>query len=272
MGLLSFLKTANVAEVVEEQKRSGGKSKQWNPNPALLAIRVWKDGSVFPSQALVAKFNLDYQDGTPVITPAVGKEGDLEYKPATSKTALKENPGFGFDVIDSRDWAGYKAEGNMLFISPIERGNPKIDLFASTVYDKDGKAKSNVMDQGANTFGKAVLIPAIEEVYGILFEDALTEDGVEFVDMVVASELEGIDIVKQFSKPITLVPKKISRGADKGKSDYERRENASIYGFVPLSLTDQAVEPEGNDMSEEINEEDGDLLETDEVTVEELTA
>lgn len=265
MGLLSFLSTASIEDAVVQPKRNTS-PKQRNPNPALLAVRVWKDGSIFPSQALVDKFDLEYR-GAEVeqiaATEAVGKEGEEGYQPArkaAQKTTIKGNPGFGFDVIDTRALNGYKAEGDLLLISPVKRGEPKIDLFASTVYDENGNPKSKVMDQGALTFGSQVLVPAIEELYGIKFHKAATDtsgevEGVQYVDMVVTEEIEGVNVVEKFSKDILFAPKRIVRGERKGQSDYVRREHATVYGFVPAQLLG-TPETEGTAAEEETEELD----------------
>lgn len=256
MSFLSFLSSATVEEAVVPAKGSnGGPRKQVNPNPAILAIRVWKDGSVYPSQAAVDKFQLEYGKGTYETIPAVaavgveGQEGYKAAKPATRKFVPNENAiGNGFDVIDSQNWAQFKAEGRLLFLGLVPKSLPKVDLFGTTRFDAEGNPLLSVLNQGSTTFGQAVLLEAIEEIYGIKFQrnakDA-TEDnkaieaqeGVEFVDMLIAEELEGVNITEAFSKPISFFPKKVTRGADKGKDDYERRENIKVYGFVPLALT-----------------------------------
>jgi hypothetical protein len=244
MSVLSFLKGAKVTEVTPEKGKSGGPRKQRNPNPTLVAIRVFKDGSVFPSQAAVDMFSLEYRDA--VITwedvpaqPAVmGTDGKIkkEAKEAHKrrKSSVDGEVGNGFDVIDSRTWANYKGEGNLIFISPVSKNAGKVDLFASTVYDDNGKG-SSVMDQGAATFGSEILVPAIKDIYGIELNDEKP-----YVDMVILKEItvegEKIDFNEKFSQPVMFFPKRIMRGADKGKSDYVRREKVPVYGFLPLEL------------------------------------
>lgn len=248
MGLLSFLKQASVETIVEEKKKNGGTAKQRNPNPAVLAVRVWKDGSVYPSQAAVDKFNLEYQAGS-YKTVMVGEEKDAAgqiTKAGVAQRRFEPNaaPGFGFDVIDSRMWTGYKGEP-MLFLGLVPKTASKVDLFSSVKYDANGKPTGSVMDQGAATFGKDTLLPALESVFNI----KLGEDK-EYVDMLIVSELEEdgekLDINATFSKPITYAPKKIVRGADQGKPDYVRRENMPIFAFIPEEvLNGTQAQPEG---------------------------
>jgi len=251
MSFLGFLKSAEVEEVKVEAStgaKRGGPRKQWNPAPALLAIRVWMDGSVFPSQALVDKFDLEYRAGKVTFEDVAAKDAVLEADGITVKTPAKEASkkriltveppvGNAFDVIDTRVWGQWKdANNNMLFIGATSKDEPKVDMFGSTVYNDEGQPKSTVMEQGAATFGKDVLLKAIEELYGV----TLTEEK-PYVDMIVASELEGMNINEKFSKPITLVPKRVSRGKDAGAADYVRRENMTIYGFVPAEIAGLAA-------------------------------
>lgn len=253
MSLLSFLNTAKVEEVARPHRGGGGgQRKPWNPAATILAIRVWQDGSVFPSQALVDRFNLEY----PKVSITKGAEVPYteeqinahliaqqelpedqrkELKPKFKPSLIEPVggvPGNGFDVIDSRFWNGYKAGGNMLFIAAVAKDEPKVDLFGATKYEDDGTPISKVMEQGSKTFGEDTLLPAIKELYGI----ELSNDK-EYVDLLVLDELKVgdtvIDFNKQFSTPIMLAPKRVNRGAEKGKPDYVRREGATVFGFIP---------------------------------------
>lgn len=253
MSLLGFLQSAKVEEVQPQQKQQRV-SKQRNPAEALLAIRVFANGSIFPSQALVDKFDLEYRDA------AIRKE-TLPLKDGETIARTKNvydfpnGVGNGFDLIDTRSWTiQWNASGHMLLLAATPKDAGKVDLFSSVAYDdKTGKPKVSVMEQGVQTFGKDVLVPAIEEVYGITFAKGEIKDekgtvvrpavdGVDYVDMLVAEEVEGVNITARFSKDITFVPKKVTRGEHKGKSDYERREGVKLYGFVPASVQ-EAAEP-----------------------------
>ncbi len=231
MSLLNFLKSGAVTEApVENVKRAGGRSKQWAPNPSLIAIRVWYDGSVFPSQAAIEQFDLEYKDA--VITL---KDNKRHYD-------FPDGQGNGLDVILSTQWKSFNAsvEGKMLFVAVTPKKEPKVDLFSSTNYEETGKPKTIVSEQGANTYGNAVLLPALKEIYGI---ELTKEEGKDFVDLVIfeslGSGLEVMNITEHYSKPITFLPKVVSRGEDKGKLDYVKRENVKIYGFAPKAMVDE---------------------------------
>ena len=240
MSFLSFLGSAQVEQISGPSRKGGGRAKQWTPNPTLLAIRLWRDGSVFPSKAAIDKFDLEYRNCSITKVPLPLKEGqtesDQKYK---NEYTFSAGPGNGFDVIDSRVWANYKADGHMLFISPVSKDEPKVDLFARVDYEDDGTPKNKVEEQGSATFGKDVLLAAVEELYGIKLTEELGKD---YVDLVIFDEFDGINITEKFSTPVMLAPKRVVRGADKGKPDYIRRENALVYGLVPAQILGIGVE------------------------------
>lgn len=268
----SFLQNAVVEEVTSARKASTT-TKQYQPNPGILAIRVWKDGAVYPSAALIDKFDLNYRDAVVTVEAIKPKEGDAKIladavtsagaaveadKPKTKKVYNYPNGcGNGFDVIDSEKWAGYKAAGHMLFIAAALKTDAKVDLFSQVTNDETGKPVTTVATQGSSTFGKRTLIPAINKHYGLdLGVEYDTEGNVmtydkdgkpmkeggitktEFVDMLVVDNINGFDICNNFSKDVALFPKVVSRGVDIGKPDYIRREKAIVYGFIPASMLD----------------------------------
>jgi hypothetical protein len=255
MSAFSFLKGVTVQEEITPAKKSGGVArKERNPAATLLAIRLFANGSVYPSQALVDKFNLEYKKAT------ITKEGEK------NNYSFSEGAGNGFDVIDSRHWGGYKAAGDMLFISPVVRTEPKVDLFKVVNYNEDGTPTSSVMDQGAATFGKEVLIPAVKELYGI----ELSEDK-PFVDLIVTSELAGVNVTEAFKPKAGYYnfPKRIVRGSKKDSFSVERRENPVVYALVPQELLQEntsegtKVDSEDEDMPQAASEVTQDISTTE---------
>lgn len=254
MSMLSFLKTAQVTAVEESASKGRGVRKQWNPIATVIAIRLWKDGSIFPSQAATDKFGLEYRTALvskEPVTPRKVKDADAA-KPAELKESFKKvysygagGPGYGFDVIDSQEWGQFKADGRIVFVSPALKTEPKVDLF-NTVNMEDGKPVISVMEQGSATFGLQMLIPMIEGAYGIKLDDTK-----EYVDLEIAEIVEGVDVTTMFSQKIMMVPKRVSRGADKGKMDYERRENQKVYALVPLAILEEEAQAETQKASDE---------------------
>jgi len=265
-SLLGFLNSSKIEEVVAPA-RKGGVRKEWNPAPSIVAVRLWKNGSIFPSQAAVDKFDLAYKNATVKKEPIKLKEGEVAdpEKPKFKNTySFPDGSGYGFDLLDSRSWNEVKAgEGAMLFVAAVPKSEGKVDLFNTVAYDDAGVPKVTVMEQGALTFGQQVLLPAVEAVYGVNFNRdevkdeagrvaaAAITDGVDFVDLAIFDKLGDFDITAKYSKPIIFAPKLVSRGADKGKADYARRENVKVYGLAPAELVIEGyVKPSGEAVAE----------------------
>lgn len=201
MSFLNFLGGSIEAAPLEKKRATPAKKER---NPVTAEIRVYKNGSVFPSASLVEKFELEYTE----------QNSNL--------------PGFGFDVVDGRNWANLKGARPALFISPARRDLGKVDLFAQCTYE-NGQPTCSVMEQGAKTFG-VKLLEMIKEVYGV----EPNEEG--FVDMLVIEDAALQQSLNAATKGVFHFPKVITRGEKAGQATYVRRENASIYGFIPASL------------------------------------
>lgn len=227
--MLDFLAQATILDVAEKQPvaRKGGPRKERNPEG--LAIRVFRDGSVYPSLELVEKFGLEY---TPKDITMVGN---------------------GFDVIDTQLFPQFQVGKRILIISPAQKSLPKVDLFGSTTYEEDGSPKASVIDQGSKTFGADDLIPMIEEIYGLTFAKNATAEkdgvpavaaveGLEFVDMVFVSNPATGEPWKA-PKDVVYIPKKVSRGKDKGTVSAQRREKPELYAFLPAEVVAEASQP-----------------------------
>lgn len=227
MSFLSFLNGVTLDEVTKPTRTGGGVKKQWNPASTFMGIRIWKNGSVFPSQALVDALNLEY----PKVNINVETKEDGKTKRSYSYPNGVNN---GLDIIDSRIWLQYKGDQHFLAIAIVAKDQPKVDLFASTKYNEDGTPLSSVMEQGSATFGKSDLLPALQEVYGV----EPNEEG--FIDLFIDTTM---NLKSMSSNGIFLFPKKVARGDDKGKADYQRRENVDVYGLVPVQLLDTKEEP-----------------------------
>jgi hypothetical protein len=212
-------------------------------NPAWpVAIRIYKDGSVYPSKELVEKFDLEFR----------------------SKGSAEQ--GKGFDIIDTEQAKQYFGQlpQRVIMACPVPRNAKglKPDLFASTTYyteteaaeatkeSKTGEtfstdqAKSSVLTQGAVSFGKDELLPLVKEVYGV----EPGEGG--YIDFT----FEGVDdepLRIPANKPqIAFLPKTVSRGKEKGKPTVSRRENPEFWVLYPVPV-DATAEAEEADTSGE---------------------
>lgn len=229
MSFLSFLKDTVLEEVAQKAPAVGGPKKQRNPNPLFMGLRIWKDGSIYPSVALVEKFNLEY----PVVKLTMETLPIPEGSPEGTKAQVKrtytheQGIGNGLDCIDSRSWPQYKGDRHFIAISIVPKNLPKVDIFGSTKYADDGTPISSVLDQGPTSFGAADLLPTLKEVYNV----EPNEEG--YIDLMVDTS---INLKQLSSNGIFLFPKKVNRGEHKGKADYQRRENVDVFGLVPAAM------------------------------------
>ena len=221
MNTFAFLGNLNVAPNAAPKKAAPKKKER---NPVLAALRVFKNGSVYPSAALVQQFGLEYTE---------------------------DGGGNGFDVIDSRKLQN--TAGNpqaFLMIAPVSREKAKIDLFSKAGKTAEGEIVS-VMDQGAKTFGVR-LLEMVKEVYGI--EPTETQD---FIDLTIVKSEELQTLLQTATNGIYFVPKVVAAGPRKGEPDYERRENLDIYVLAPVTPATTAADiaqPETQDASDDEQE------------------
>lgn len=204
MNSLSFLSQVTISPVADT-KVTVRTPKQYQPENADL--RIFNSGAIFPSMALIAEFNLDYQ----------AKGSDL--------------PSFGFDVIDTAEMPSIVSPRRFIAISATPKSEPKVDIFGSTTYDENDAPKSTVATQGAATYGKETLLPLLKEVYGI----EPNEDG--FIDLIIHR-----DIPFTSTNGIYRFPKTVSRGAKKGEIDYIRRENQTVFALIAVAPTEEVIE------------------------------
>lgn len=236
---LSFLKGITLKSN-EEVKPAFITTKAARPSidrsPVNADLRVFRDGSIYPSKALVEKFNLEY----------VGK--DHVY-------AEGEAQANGFDIVSSKTFPNTShLEASFLLIGVVAKSLPKVDVFGSTTYvsDKDvekdstlvlNAAKSSVLDQGANTFGKEVLIPMLKEVYGFEFGE-----NDKFVDLMIVSDQPLVTSDGNY-----FIPKRITRGEKKGQLDIVVRQNIDLF---PLVLAAAMAEENGSEVTESVSQDE----------------
>lgn len=212
---LDFLKNIKIDEpVIAKRTGGGGRKKDWNPIG--LRLRVWKDGSIFPSQDLVTRFALEYGN----------------------KPAEKEKPtGNALDIFKGSDFQPFSGNAMpLLFVNVTPKSDLKVDVFGSTTYNEDGTPKSSVMDQGAATYGKAALIPMLQDVYGIVLDDTKPFVDLDFLGM------DGVEATQSFELPnghkVCFVPKEVARGDKKGEMTVSRRENPLFFVLYPVQSTE----------------------------------
>jgi len=254
---LGFLNNLTI-ETIEAAKPAVSK-KDSNPDPSSLCIRVWKNGEIFPSQRLVDDYNLEYptatqvetielcnEDGTPKMVTAEGKE---PVRATKRKVTFDENVvANGLDVFTLHAWtqipeADRSASSNLILVAVTPKSAPKVELFANVKYNEDGKPASSVLSQGASTYGKAVLLPLVKELYNA----EPNEEG--YIDLEVAT---GYDQSSKVPNRVFILPKNVSRGAEKGKASYEMRSCSGIFPLVPVAV---AAEQEATPVQETVIED-----------------
>jgi hypothetical protein len=200
LSFLSNVELLSADEAKAKKASSIGARKERNPVDADL--RLFKDGSIYPSSALVTEFNLEY----------------------TNKDV--EVAGNGFDVFSSNDFKQLGALPKAVaFLATVVKSAPKVDLFGRCTWDAEGKPNSLVGDQGSPTFGKNSLLPMLEEVYNFSFDN---NPDLAFIDLNIVREYK-----LKTPSGVALIPKKISKGETAGQLTTERRENQE---YMPLVI------------------------------------
>lgn len=231
---LDFLNNLSAEEVVASQPKIVKKDR--NPAEDFMGIRLHKDGSVYPSKALVEKYGLEYQK--PVITQeARMKDGqpvlDDNQQPIMDQVKNFDNDNSkGFDIVDSSKWVqvqkSWGSNQRLILAGVTFKRAGKVDLFASCRYDETGKPIGSVLDQGSSTYGKAELLPMLGEVYGV----QCGENGYMDLELIEAHNLKAIAPNGIFNLPKTVV-----RGSKQGADALARRENIDIFPLMPVMET-----------------------------------
>ena len=165
------------------------------PTEEGVALRVFRDGSVYASKEFADSFNIEYQNK------------DIEEQ-------------YGLDVVRTDKWGAYNSSHHFILVGKIERNNPKIDLFGTTrKYNENGNPEISVTTQGSKSFGKE-LLEMLNDVYGY----ELPEDKA-FVDLQVHTE-QGM---LKSPNNIYNLPKKIMKGDKAGEWTTVRREGIILY-------------------------------------------
>lgn len=184
-------------------------------NPENADIRVFARGSVLPSTALVAEFDLEFKNKSEAV-------------------------GNGIDVFSSNDWPMITLEKELLFVAVVSKDNPKVDLFNKITYSGD-VPNSSVMVTPNATFGKNTLLDLLTSAYGIDWEN------VKYVDLNIARENKMESPSEKF-----WVPKVISRGANKGDAEILVRKSAQVFPIVVAHIEKVLDQPTVDEVVEEM--------------------
>ena len=242
-ALLGFLNEIKVNEVAATAPRTTSK-KETNPPSTSLCIRVWKDGSIYPSRTLVDQYNLEYPKATVTVIDVHNEDGslkkDAEGKQVVKRTVVTEGNTNGLDVFTISDWTQLDDASRahkLVLVGVTPKSMPKVELFSNVKYNDDGTPQNSVMDQGATTYGKETLLPLLKEVYGVEPNEA------GYIDLEINPTF---NLRERVSNGIFIIPKTIIRGEKKGKADYLRRENIDIFPMTPVVPVEVVTEGPDN--------------------------
>jgi len=234
---LNFLKSTPVQAPQRAERTATGPTLVKTPAEG-AHLRLFRNGRIYPSEAFAEKYALSFLP----LEEFAGADGSV-------KTIMRGN---GLDFFSSDDWTGIETPTTVVFMGVVPRqGNLKIDAFQSTSYNKDdGMPDRTIYDLGANTRMKEFLVPTLETVFDINWEEN------RYVDIVVRE-----DIQIKSPNDVYHIPKVVQRGEDKGKPTYVRRENIDVF---PIQLAEGYVTNADTALAQEVAEAES-TTPTDEV-------
>lgn len=197
MSKFDVLKNAVFTDQKAKVKVTAGK------NPTGLALRIYANGDVYPSQQLIDQFDLNYYN-------------------------QDSQSGTGFDVIDSKNWEPTKAFDRMIIFGVVPKHEPKIDLFNRVKFNDNGTPVSNVFDQGSPS----------PKLLNLVQDLGLLKEGDKFVDLQIFT-----DFPITMEDGIALVPKELAKGGKKGTPSYQRRENVVFYPVDVVEAVTEEADP-----------------------------
>lgn len=233
MTNINFDFLAGLEPVTIEKQVKEKVSRVIPKNPEGMKLRIFKDGSVYPSQELVDAFDLEYQ-----------VKGFDQFNQ------------MGFDVFSSSNW-GQMQKGVTPFVCivAVPKSEAKLDLFKSVDYNEDGTPKKSVLNQGSK---RPEIIEMLREVYnlpeqGVLDNLPYSEDTMSFtaVDKLFGSknyvDLEVVVDTQVFPElNAYYIPKILKKGLRAGQQSYEERaKGTAIYPLViSMEVTEEVNQVE----------------------------
>lgn len=163
-------------------------------------FRLFADGSIYPSQDLIQKDQLEFQ----------AKESGI--------------PEYGYDVFLSTDWSQYPGTVKFPCIAKVSKHEPRVDLFGQLKYNKDSTPKSSVMTMRSTQAED--LIRYLEESYCDAGETLFAHR--TYVDLKINTARP-----MKTANQIYNLPKVVAKGKNAGQKSYTRRENIVVY---PLEI------------------------------------
>lgn len=224
--------TVKVAELKRTPRAgTGGRTKvekQLAPNEG-YDLRVFENGSVYPTQEIVNKLNLEYKPA--YASPS--NDHDVSYR------------GFGFDIIDPADCISLKTavEAGMptgfIILGHTPRVDGKVDIFRSTRYDEQENPKSTVLDQGApSDLAELIFAKYGDNAFGNQENKVGYVDVKILTDNVIPNPSTGVIIVNKFTN---------KKDRDEPVKTYVNRKNTTMF---PLDVKVYAEVQESDEVNE----------------------
>ena len=243
-----------------KEKATKASNPRVEKNPTNGAdFRIMATGKIYPSQAFVDEFN-------------------LEYTPKDSNIISN-----GFDLFPSNQWSNYKNGPDLLLGYAIRMDSPKVELFSGVRYNEDGLPINTVMEQGT-TLGDDTL-ELIATALGSVESDGGDTSAWHNLLVSLATGEEGIAryvdfyVVRNVGQALTMpdgiynIPKMIARGEKKGQVTTLRREKINILPLVIFSAEVAAQLLANSDTTQKVEGEfSEEVVEGKEVQLEQITS
>jgi len=126
----------------------------------------------------------------------------------------------GFDIFLTTEWGQIKVDKKAILVTIVDIDEPKLDISPLFTYDADFNVYTCRPSKGSY------------KLLGLL-EDLLGKQNSYHIDL--------SDITLSSPNNLYYIPKVITRGTNKGKNSYVRRENISVY---PIQLLENLNEVE----------------------------
>ena len=244
MNLDAFRGIKVAAVTKPEAAARTGSSLQLVPNEG-GSFRLFKNGRIYPSNTTKEQFALDYYPKAETVDTVTGE---------ITETIL----GNGIDIVELDKWSGVEMLENGICLAIVPKTKAKLDLYGGTSYEGI-TPKTSIMEQGASTGGKH-LVELVSTIYGVDFKV------VPFVDLVLHTDIPLVS-----PNGIYNLPKIVSRGENKGKESYVRRENIEIFPLTVLVGAAETSKVDSADTETDIHRE-ADILVEDRTTADVLVA
>lgn len=183
---------------------------------------VFSTGAIYPSESLVARYNLEYKPKA-LVVDALGNE-------------TYEEVGNGLDIFESKNWSMIDLPIELLMVAVSAKKEAKVDVWGTCKFDEEGTPVSSVLTQGKVTFAKAQLLGMITSAYGVDWNVT------DYVELSLVESRVMVSPTGRYNLPTV-----VSRGANKGELTEKSRTEVPVFPLVMVKEVKKegAISPEG---------------------------